>query len=445
MTIRRNYVPPQRRRTLNYKIVIPFLVLVLILAYISYNAFFPKNDENDTGMSICGLSAYKTRELLKNVNTDLTIETNDYFYYGETLNLLHNSYSLTNRDDFAGQTIYLNNLCNSSEKSYFLGASVDSQIPVESLEEGFYTVSISQNLDKRLLISPAQISDTFYTVRRNGKLNRIRLISDRTLFDSGIESNLLTQNYLFIEVTALDETDPSVTESAGIYDVVIDPYGMNEDSGALYAGVSANGLSEYQETYGIALTMKNTLESAGLKVLIARSSEDEVINTYGNPSRILRAKESGAKYYLDLQLNASEDTAAQGGQIVYSSHASNKFATAIFKHLKTTTQLPSISYGSSTNYNGVLVSPMTNGFDDRSIIRETGGYALGAGIITSNSKDYSQLASYMKDNRHGMQCVSLEYFMVTNPEISAMWKQNRDAIGIESANALLISLGLTGN
>lgn len=441
MTIRGNYVPPKKRKKLNYKIVIPFLVLAIALFYLSYNVFLKPAENDETGYTICGFTPFKTREVLKETTSDNTIESADYFYYGETLSILHNTYDINGRDDFAGRTMYLKNLCNGVEINYFLGATIDSQIPVESLSEGYYAVYVSQDLDKARVISTEIIEDTFFSVRREGITKKIKLLSDPSMYDSQIEKNVLDKNYMFIEISDINAEEASEDDS--YYDVAIDPFGNNADSGSVYPGVSGNGISENTEMYEVALVIKKELESKGLSVIIVKDNVDETVNIYGENGRIYRAAQAHAKYYLDLQMNTTADDTAAGGQIVYSSYTSNKFATAIFKYLQENTDLPAISYGSGDNYNGVLMSSNTDGYDTRSAIRESGGYALYAGMTQSATLDFASLDQFMANNRHGMQTVTLEYLMVSNEAMVSMWQNNRDTIGIATARGFLIAIGLT--
>lgn len=438
MSMKATYVPRNKNRKLNLKVLIPLIVLALLLSYVGYSLLFSSDDTEEVGFSMCGLSVYETRELLKTVNSQNNLMMKDYFYYGETLNILSETYNLNHRDAFAGKTVYFTNLCkDTNETTFFLGSTVDNQIYIESLEDGFYSIAIDIDLTRMSLYTEETLTDTYYTVRRNGEIKRIELIANHAIADSSIETGILNYNYLFMKVTTLDANDPSV---ANIYDVVIDPYGNNADSGSVYTGVQDNGLSENAEMYETAVEMKKVLEAQGLKVLITKSSADEVLDIYGNEGRITKAVQVYAKYYLDLQMNASADTTASGGQIVYSSYSSNRLATTFYKYLKEKTSLPSIDYGTSDNLNGVLVSE-NNGYDVRSIIRETGGYALMAGSVSTTQYDFSVLNQHLSQNRHGIQTLSLEYLMISNPSMAALWKENKTQIATESANALLLALG----
>lgn len=62
---------------------------------------------------VCGLSNQKTRQLFENqiVDEAQLLSLGDYLYYGETLNLYHETYNRSGQDLFAGKTVILRNVC----------------------------------------------------------------------------------------------------------------------------------------------------------------------------------------------------------------------------------------------------------------------------------------------------------------------------------------------
>ena len=110
---------------------------------------------------------------------------------------------------------------------------------------------------------------------------------------------------------------------------------------------------EAEETYKLALLMKTEFAKYGLKTVISRNNESEVVSSFGTDGRLHRAYKSKAKYYIELQMNGSTNTSLRGTQVVYSSFASNRVATIVFKSLMETGDLVSTGNYSKGNISGV--------------------------------------------------------------------------------------------
>ena len=429
------YRNKQKEQLTKSIIAIAVFVFLIIGGYSLFNYIKEANDKSLEGsLQICSLNYKDTLAKINGENYENAFEIKDYLYYGETLNLFEDTYDINQKDGLVGRTIMLTNLCTGSEMVYLIDGKIDGQIPVESLEDGFYSVKIVYDLVQRRAYSEDAINDVFYTVRRDGVSKEITLIADQHLFDTEDNDDVLDRNYLFIQVKTVETPED-------VYDVVIDPGHSSEDTGSYVEyGGTANGLVEAQETYKIALVIKEKLESYGLKVLITRKDAGEVVNTYGEDGRLYRAYASKAKYYLDIQLSVASSASIKGTQIVHSSFTSSKMATAILTYLLDNTDLISTGNTGKGNIPGVLPSGVIDNYDGRMVIRESGGRILSAG--TFSEKAIEENASFVLNQRDGLQTFTINYIYMTNPEEAALWVSNYEDYGIKTAEAIASYLGV---
>lgn len=423
------YRNKQKEQLTKSIIAMTLFALLIIGGYSLFSYIKESNDKSlNSSIQICSLNYKETLAKINGENYENAFEIKDYLYYGETLNLFEDTYDINQKDGLVGRTIMLTNLCTGSEMVYLIDGKIDGQIPVESLEDGFYSVKIVYDLIQRRAYSTDEINDVFYTVRRNGINKEITLIANQHLFDTEDNTDVLDRNYLFIQVKTVATPDD-------VYDIVIDPGHSSKDTGSYVEyGGAANGLVEAQETYKIALVIKEKLESYGLKVLITRKDASEVVNTYGEDGRLYRAYASKAKYYIDIQLSVASSTSIRGTQIVHSSFTSSKMATAIFTYLLENTDLISTGNTGNGNISGVLPSGVINKYDGRMVIRESGGRILSAG--TFSEKAIEENASFARDQRAGLQTFTINYIYMTNPEDVALWINNYEDYGVKTAEAI---------
>jgi hypothetical protein len=126
--------------------------MALLLIYIVGTLLWPEGTEKPVVKTICEFNAQQSREKVSLEHSPVT-QLKDYFVYGETLNIFNSDYVLGKKDLFIGKTVILNNLCTGLERVYMLESTVDGQIPMEDLEEGFYEVFVMINLQRHRLVS----------------------------------------------------------------------------------------------------------------------------------------------------------------------------------------------------------------------------------------------------------------------------------------------------
>ena len=165
----------RRQRKLKLKYIIPSIILALLLVYMAGSLLWPDGAEKPLVKTICEFNGQQSREKVSVSHSPIT-QINDYFVYGETLNIFNSKYVLGKKDLFIGKTVILINLCTGLERVYMLESAVDGQIPMEDLEEGFYEVFVMINLQRHRVVSEDIFADTFTTIRRNGTFNNIDII-----------------------------------------------------------------------------------------------------------------------------------------------------------------------------------------------------------------------------------------------------------------------------
>lgn len=431
-------VVPRRRRKLKWRVIIPSFILIVLSGYILFNLLFPKELLIDTpSFVICDYSYTKTQSVLNELVYEDKIELKDYLFYGETLNIYNNIYDINQADYFIGKTIKLRNICDNSEWVYMLGKNADEQIPLENLPNGFYELFVVDSLKEKRLITSSELYDEFYTVRRNGLNKKIDLISDKDLLKDKEDSlPIMDENYFFIQVT--DQTLEN--DNSEVYDVYLDAAHNTESYNFVDKGRTVNNLVEANELYRITLAVKEKLEEKGLKVLLARENEDSVINQYGIDGRLYKAYQANVKHYIEFNLNFTTNEETRGSRIIYSSYSSNKFATALFKSFISTPGLVPYGRQTSTNIAGVVASSRYNNLDSYPVIREAGGRILSAGTISDLAIE--QNSEFNKDERKGIQSVSLEVFFISSPLDVNVYQNKFDQMVNNIVNGYLKYLGM---
>jgi N-acetylmuramoyl-L-alanine amidase len=402
----------RRRRKLKWKYIIPVILLAMLLVYVAGTLLWPNGAEKPVIKTICDYNATQSREKVSPIHSPVT-ELNDYFVYGETLNIFNSPYVLGKKDLFIGKTVILINLCTGLERVYMLESTVDGQIPMEDLEEGFYEVFVMINLQRHRVVSNEIFTDSFTTIRRNGSFNYVDLVADRYLLENDSEGDpTMDKNYLFLHV------HKALEEDEDLFDIVIDPGHLHQDLGYTDFGYRVNDVIEANEMLRMALLLKAEFEQYGLKVLLTREGE-EIVDTYNIDGRLHRAYLSNAKYYIEIQAVGAGNNNVTGMQVVYSSFASPRLPSAVFRHLLDQTDLKSTGIRGTGSIPGVVPSGRSDGFDGRMVIRESGGIALSAGNYSQKARDENY--SFAGESRLGLHTVTIEYMYITHAPSVVQW------------------------
>lgn len=406
------------KRKIKWKLAIPLLCLIIVVIYILINVFIPSS-KKDEDVRICSYNSNRTHALLSVEYEDI-YETNDYFFYGENLTFTQKDYNLGKHDELFGKTIQLRNLCNDKKILFQLTQSIDQQIDLGELEDGFYEVYVVNNLQEYRLTSSKVIEDVFHTITRNETTKKVEVIATNKY----LKDYELNHNYVFLNVT-------SDTVQQDSYDILIDPFGGNNDDGyGVRWGYQINGLSENDEMYKAALVLKKELEAYGLKVGITKNASDQEINTIGENGRAHLGYQKNAKLYLNLQFNGSDYSSTNGIEITHSLYSSSKLANQIVHDMEENIGLKGSMLYPGTIQNGVYSSKMNDEennsiYDRNSVIRETGGVATGAGSMNDSMQSENSFAS---NNKKGMQALMIRLLYITNPLDYKLWLDNYEGI-----------------
>lgn len=413
------YVPPKKQHNLKSFLLIVLAVFVVSGCIFAGYHFFQQQKGKAKGFSICGLNEEKSMEKISYQGATYSIS--DYMYYGESLNLFAKPYQADKQDDVKRKSIELTNLCNGDSIIYTMENGADRQIDVSELSDGFYTLTINDELvKKRLVYTEVLESEPFYTVARDNKRKKLTLLADAAMAEPKLK-----ENALFLKVE-------SEKPSKDVYDVFIDPYGNRMLNNVYQSGVSGNGLQEATEMQWAAEYLKQKLEAQGLTVMLAKNRAEEALGYYGNDGIMKKAYASKAKYYIELGMNSASHNAYRGMEIYYSNYASKTMANALMYAIKKQTSIiASNAYTWENHSEGVSSAFLAKGKDNEQIydmqpsLRESGGRIT---LAAQFSDAALQNQSFAKESQLGMQAVSINFIYVSNPKDAAVWKKEKQKI-----------------
>ncbi len=379
-------------------IVLKKFVVFIILVLIAY--FFIFGNKSDF---------YK---LLNDVE-DSYVYIDNYYIYGSHLNIEGEASFF---DDNTVKLV-LKNLDNEIEFDvnvdndvFNISSYINDGIFLDSIPIGtylvFFKVSDGDSFKYYSVYNNTKYNDIdYFTVTRNGKNNLVNILF----------SEINDKNYMKIDVSETSVSD-------NYYDIVIDPGHGGEDPGASFSHYTEADLN-----LDCALKLKDAFENIGLKAVLTRS-DDVYVNAYGKGSRTSLPHEVGAKYFISLHLNSTDDNMSYGGVEVYAPNNSDlSFASSLAKNIVLSAKT-NYSHNESFNVDkGVYVRTFTNSDINESIneakekgykpypittdtnyyfmIRETGGIVTNA-YVDGRNNDYSKNDYY--DSNVGIESYLLE-------------------------------------
>ena len=107
------YEPRKRKSSTLNRI----LIVCLVVCTLGFFAFSFLNEGEEELYQIGSLSSTETKELLETKAQDSYV-LSDYFFYGETLNLLKEDYNPEKNDEMFGKSVLLKDLCSDNEQAY---------------------------------------------------------------------------------------------------------------------------------------------------------------------------------------------------------------------------------------------------------------------------------------------------------------------------------------
>lgn len=420
-----------RWKAIRWNAVIPMFICVILIIYLLVSliiGLFFKGGSKD--MDIYRIGKYtgrQTYQLIQKEDRNNPVPVYDYNFYGESLNLYFDYYSLDlpYNTTLQGKTLVLKDFC--SDKVITLegfSEKADGQINLASLPDGFYGVYLMEGeISERIYMNQTvSFDDEFHTVLRDGKSKHIELLANQKLFDAAdAEESLLDRNYLYIKV----ETEEA--EAYSQYDIAImTSPAMSGDVAVSPKGEERNGVVESEQMYQLAQAVSAKLTEAGYKVLILKESHDENAIYYGSDGLLRRAVDAGVKYMINLDMEI--DNTIPG--VIYSNYTANAFAQSIFAKLLANTKL----FGDESRLHpcklvtsSLLMDGLT--YDQDWVIREAGGIVLGAGRFSATSQSN---ASFEAANVYGINTVSIRVCNIRDKAAVDRWLSNKDA----AANAI---------
>lgn len=423
------YEPRKRSFRMTWKLGVLFVCVAVLISFLLIH--FLRQPEIQGSFHACNFSNSEMKDL-QDQSTNV-IELEDYLFYGETLSLYMDPYD-GEQDPIYGKMMELVNICSGEQYSFTIGNTADRQIYLPDLSDGTYEIYLIDSFEKkRVVFSSAIQSDPFQTMRRDGKVKQATLTASQDALD--IYGGSLTANYAFLTVE-------TVTPSAEKADVLIDPFGLYTTIwGGVDQGYSGNGIVEYEESYQVALKMKEYLESYGLKVLLARG-EQEVVEYYGENSRASKGYQNDANYLISVGFTYGSGHA--GIETYHGIQSSSRLTNGIMYYLLQTYGIKgSTTYTSLTNVAGIFSSSATQGEDGRTVydampvFRESGGKATLTGQYNENSK---QNAMYADEN--GMQGIELDLACLSDEDDLQNYKKNKETIIKGLCEGFLSTLGI---
>lgn len=431
MKFKPNYVP--KKRKWSYKIVVPFILLILILTYFGYSTIISKKQTANKEFTVCDLSVRNTKRLLSDINNDFKDRSSkvvrDYSIYGETLKLYENKYSTNQNDPLIGQMLYITDVCEGKESAKTLISSrdLDSGIDISKLDDGIYTLEVLGDIDPSVLVADIEMDYEFKSIKRDGKIKVARLFATQSFYDDEINFD---KNFIMLEVSSIEDNNE--------FDIILDPSaGNTNDYGSYNKGHSFKSMNEATLMFELAQGVEEILSNHGLRVLVSRD-ESNGINYYGESGRIKAAYDGKAKYYIHMRVETSGSKMDRGLLALYSNYTSNRFAQSMIENIVEETGFQTSPYVDRVNIPGVYRTNRKNGLDNNNFLRETGGRYTGAG----NLKPFDDIMSFVKEERHGMYGVNILYGYLTDPSDYSNWENKKEAIILGTAKGILEYLGI---
>lgn len=408
---------------------------ISLLFLVSISLYTKANEEQIVYPNIlCSMDNTKALEII-NTQPQESYEVEDYFFYGETLNLVSSTYTTaTKSDPLVSKSISIYNLCNGQESMFILENNKDRQIPLDGLKPGVYALYVNDNLTKKRITMDKSFQSSIHTITRAGKNYEVTVFSDASYFQ---HPDVVNQNQIFIDVKEVESEQ---------YDIVIDPLLYNYDfSYVPSTGLETNDKYTYEYNFDYARLLKEKLEAKGLKVLLTKNAANEIINTYGADGRLAKAYESGAKYYIAIGFLDMPYPNINGVDIEYSVNTSMRFANSILYDLKRELGMSGSNYYSTGIHSSILVEGIDgmNAYGNNLYLREVGGKALHAGMYSENSIEGT--SAFAKDNIYGMQGLQISLGYLSNQSDLEMIQNNQEAIVEVLANSIAKYLHVTTN
>lgn len=275
---------------------------------------------------------------------------NDYGFYGESLTLFSKPYSLRSKDSFFGKVILVRNVCNGQVNNFFIGKELDANIKLPDLNKGLYEFLLVDGLNNKPISFDSDLDIKLELVHNN---NQARLINTYIYPNNSSIKRLLL---------------------------------IIEDSENIEKSIMINPISDKpsEKEVQIVNDLKKDLESKNYKVVDSLVN-GKYLNYHGEKGVLDLAKKLGVKYLINVKESKDLLLANSNYSII-------------------------TSLGKERVYRRIL----DKYYDYNDLIRESGGYLLGSGLVKNQ---LIELNRWNKDNRRGINTLNM-YINDSNLAIS---------------------------
>ena len=384
------------------KVLFVLLILALLFGgYLLYDNYFNQ-----------GIPVLNVEESVVNID--------ELYIYGTHLNMHGNTIDDDNLDLVLYNGSFLIYDINLTNDWFNLSDKINKGIYLDEIPRGNYYVFLrSHNKDEN-----DEDVYKYYT------LNNTTKYTETTYYTlSNIGNKIVISNEEETYHTLMLNVSKNQDE---VYDVVVDAGHGGRDSGAI-----KNGYYESYFTMKIASSLKEKLESYGVKVKLTREenqlTKDETMKDYGDHGRAVIPHEMNAKYIFSIHMNSSSSSYVNGLEIYLANNSDYSFAKTLASNIVNKTGINYSSNRIGKKADGIYMRTFTldninsskKEYLDKEmepydvttksnyyfIIRETGGIMTGA-YVDNRNEEIGENPYY--DSNVGVESYLLELGYLSN-------------------------------
>lgn len=417
------------------------------------------------GIMVLGLGGYFVyvnyikEEVPKKIVEEEKAYISDYYVYGNHLNMTgfleinDKSYKEIKLTMYNGEDKDIDLLAEIKDNkvNFYLSEYVNEGLYLDEIERGTYYLFLKliyddpEKEDKDIVKYYVLSNDTEY--------------KDVTYYTLSKFNNKIVIDYINdYETMAFNVVE---NKDKGIYDITIDP-----GHGGMDGGGSSNDYKETDFTMSISKKVKESLESAGVKVKLTHDegdlSSNDVLDEYNEHGRAVIPNEVKSKYTFSIHINKNVSSKVRGIEVYTPKGITYDLAKSLADNI---TSYSGLGYSSNRiykMYDGVYTHNFTEseiasslqGYEDKGykpynvttnsnylyMIRETGGYMTGAYIDDSNLSKVGVNPYY--NSNIGNETYLLELGYISNSSDVDILLNSEEEIASAIADAIKKELGI---
>lgn len=417
------------------------------------------------GIMVLGLGGYFVyvnyikEEVPKKIVEEEKAYISDYYVYGNHLNMTgfleinDKSYKEIKLTMYNGEDKDIDLLAEIKDNkvNFYLSEYINEGLYLDEIERGTYYLFLKliyddpEKEDKDIVKYYVLSNDTEY--------------KDVTYYTLSKFNNKIVIDYINdYETMAFNVVE---NRDKGIYDITIDP-----GHGGMDGGGSSNDYKETDFTMSISKKVKESLESAGVKVKLTHDegdlSSNDVLDEYNEHGRAVIPNEVKSKYTFSIHINKNVSSKVRGIEVYTPKGITYDLAKSLADNI---TSYSGLGYSSNRiykMYDGVYTHNFTEseiasslqGYEDKGykpynvttnsnylyMIRETGGYMTGAYIDDSNLSKVGVNPYY--NSNIGNETYLLELGYISNSSDVDILLNSEEEIASAIADAIKKELGI---